>query len=86
MTIEIRQPELEALIQQRLKNSGFQNAEEVLLHALRSSPEPHKKRNDPHGKSLVDVCAMVRGLLTDEEIDTIFRRDPSPDRPGSGSH
>lgn len=81
MTIEIHQPETEALIQQRLRNGGFQNAEEVLLHALRSSPEPAKMPDALRGKSLLDVCGAVRGLLTDDEIDTLFRRDNSPDRP-----
>jgi hypothetical protein len=81
MVVEIRQPELEALIQQRLKDGGFRNAEEVLAHALRSSPEPRKASGKSGGKGLLAVCAEVRGLLTDEEIDTLFRRDRSTDRP-----
>jgi hypothetical protein len=81
MMIEIHQPELEALIQQRLKAGGFRNAEEVLAHALRSSPEPGKASDKAGGKNLLAVCAEVRGLLTDEEVDTIFRRDHSTDRP-----
>lgn len=39
MTIEIQQPELEALIQQRLNSGRFQNVEEVLIEALKSSRE-----------------------------------------------
>ncbi len=35
MTIEIHQPEIEALIQQRLQSGAFHDVEEVLLHALR---------------------------------------------------
>jgi len=27
------------------------------------------------GQTLIDVCAEVRGLLTDEEIDTLFARN-----------
>lgn len=81
MTIEIHQPEIEALIQQRLQSGGFENAEEVLVHALRSSPEPQRVRDRFLGKNLVEVCGMVRGLLTDEEVDSVFSRDPSPDRP-----
>ena len=38
MTIEIHQPELEALIQQRMATGRFQNVEDVLLSALKSSP------------------------------------------------
>jgi hypothetical protein len=32
------------------------------------------------GQALIDVCAEVRGLLTDEEIDTMFARNRSPSR------
>jgi hypothetical protein len=43
MTIEIHKPELEALIQERMKSGGFQNVEDVLLEALQSSPVAKKK-------------------------------------------
>ncbi|MFN0170485.1 MAG: hypothetical protein ACKV22_29035 [Bryobacteraceae bacterium] len=33
------------------------------------------------GQALVDACAEVRGLLTDEEIDTLFARNRSMSRP-----
>ncbi len=33
------------------------------------------------GQELIDACASVRGLLTDEEIDTLFSRSPSSARP-----
>jgi hypothetical protein len=33
------------------------------------------------GQELIDACAKVRGLLTDEEVDTLFRRNPSFARP-----
>jgi hypothetical protein len=38
MTIEIRKPELEALIRERMKRGTFQNVEDVLIQALKSSP------------------------------------------------
>lgn len=40
MTIEIHKPELEALILERMGEGAFQSVEDVLLHALRSSPPP----------------------------------------------
>jgi hypothetical protein len=40
MTIEIHRPEIEALILQRMEIGGFQDVEEVLLHALKSAPLP----------------------------------------------
>lgn len=42
MTIEITRPEIEALIQQRLQSGAFQNVEDVILEALRSSQTSKK--------------------------------------------
>ena len=33
------------------------------------------------GQALIDAFADIRGLLTDEEIDRMFTRNPSPARP-----
>lgn len=38
MTIQITKPEVEALINQRLQNGGFKDAEDVVWQALQSSP------------------------------------------------
>ena len=35
----------------------------------------------PEAKNLFELFAPVRGLLTDEEVDAIFSRNPSPSRP-----
>jgi hypothetical protein len=37
MTIEIHKPELEALIRERMKSGGFENVEDALMQALKSS-------------------------------------------------
>jgi Arc/MetJ-type ribon-helix-helix transcriptional regulator len=37
MTIEITRPELEALIQERLRSGGFEDAQDVILSALRAA-------------------------------------------------
>jgi hypothetical protein len=37
MNIEITRPEVEALIQQRLKSGGFKDPQDVIFHALRFS-------------------------------------------------
>jgi hypothetical protein len=42
MTIEITRLEIEALIQQRLHTGAFQNVEDVILEALRSSQTSKK--------------------------------------------
>jgi hypothetical protein len=80
MTIEIHRPELEALIRGRMNNGGFHDVEDVIMQALRSAPAPEP----PHrrtGQELVDVCAKVRGLVTNEEVDTLFSRTHSFSRP-----
>lgn len=33
------------------------------------------------GQALIDACAKVSGLLTDDEVDTLFSRNPSFARP-----
>lgn len=38
MTIEIHEPELEAMIQQRIDSGAFQSVEDVLMQALKSLP------------------------------------------------
>jgi hypothetical protein len=43
MTIQIRKPELEALIMERLKSGGFENIEDVLLQALQSALIPMER-------------------------------------------
>ncbi|HTU44870.1 MAG TPA: hypothetical protein VMF91_07400 [Bryobacteraceae bacterium] len=81
MTIEIHQPEIEALIQQRLQTGAFHDVEDVLLHALRTSKPPAARPAASDAKNLVELFEPVRGLLTDEEIDVMFSRNPSAGRP-----
>jgi Arc/MetJ-type ribon-helix-helix transcriptional regulator len=72
MTIEIQQPELEALIQQRMASGRFGSVEEVLMAALKLAPEPEERR--PAGrKSLAQLFAEspFRGMNME------FPRDPS---------
>ncbi len=82
MSIEIHQPEIEALIQQRMASGAFHNVEEVLIYALKSAPptdKPAHKQTAPN-ETLEEMFTKIRGLLTDEEVDTLFKRDRSPGR------
>jgi hypothetical protein len=81
MTIEINKPELEALIQRRLQSGAFQNVEDVLLQALKSS-EPKAENPDPkapahNAKNLVELFANspFAGLDMDFERDKDMGRE-----------
>ena len=50
-------------------------AREAQVPVAEAGPQPRT------GQALIDVCAEVRGLLTDEEIDTMFARNRSMSRP-----
>ena len=83
MTLEITRPETEARIQRYLQSGQFHDLDELLTKALDALPEPAALLNTHavQAANLVELFEPVRGLLTDEEIDTIFRRNRSPSRP-----
>jgi hypothetical protein len=85
MTLEISRPETEARIQRYLQSGQFHDLDELLTKALDALPEPEAAEPTPPerrtGQELIDACAKVRGVLTDEEVDTLFRRNPSFARP-----
>jgi hypothetical protein len=51
---------------------------EIVVREAHAAPEPPSQRT---GQELIDACAKVRGLLTDEEVDTLFSRTHSFGRP-----
>lgn len=81
LTLEIR-PEVEAELARQAAGQGRtieSVAAGLLEEAVRLPAEPPATGRG--GQSLIDACAEVRGLLTDEEIDRMFRRNPSTARP-----
>ena len=52
--------------------------QEIVVREAHVSPESLPRRT---GQELIDACSKVRGLLTDEEVDTLFSRKPSFVRP-----
>ena len=50
----------------------------LLEEAAHVRPERLPQRT---GQELIDACAKVQGLLADEEVDTLFSRNPSVARP-----
>lgn len=66
MTIEIHKPELEALINERLRSGAFDNVEDVLMQALQGSPLPTKKETRT-GADL--VAAMQASPCKDIDLE-----------------
>lgn len=84
ITLDIR-PEIQAELARQAAASGCAleaHAARLLEEAVHvptvAEAPPTKRRT---GQSLVDVFADIRGLLTDEEVDRLFARDPSTARP-----
>ena len=70
--IQITRPDVEALIERRLRSGAFKDAEDVVMRALQSSPDEPAV---PPTKSIVELFAPLRGL------DLDFDRNPSTGRP-----
>jgi Arc/MetJ-type ribon-helix-helix transcriptional regulator len=84
MTLEITRPETEARIQRHLQSGQFNDLDDLLTKALDALPEPETAATPPErrtGQALIDAVAEIRGLLSDEEIDRMFSRNPSTARP-----
>jgi hypothetical protein len=81
MTIEIRSLEAEAIIRRRISAGGFKDAEEVIIHALKSFPAeetPAAAPRRPVGrKSLAQLFAdsPFKGLDIDFEREPDHGRD-----------
>lgn len=70
MTIHITKPEVEALINVRLRSGAFKDAEDVILQALQTSPEAVAVSRY---KSLTEMFEAAQGL--GDDLD--FSRNPS---------
>ncbi len=79
ITVDIR-PEVQAELARQAAAQGRAleaYAARLLEEAAHVSPETAFRT----GQELLDASAKVRGLLTDEEVDTLFRRTSSLSRP-----
>lgn len=84
MTIEIHNPEVEQIVNDAVLSGRYGSIEAVLSEAVLSwrnrqaaTPESFPSRSPGKKGSLLDACAMVRGLTDDAD----FSRDPSLGRP-----
>lgn len=84
MTITLDlQPEIERglLAQAQARGVSLTDyAQEVLAREAKAAEAP-PVANASEAKNLFDLFAPVRGLLTDEEVDTLFKRNSSLGRP-----
>jgi hypothetical protein len=86
ITLHIR-PEVQAELarQAALQGRPIESVASALLEGAvqpvsagpAAAPPPERRT----GQVLIDAFADIRGLLTDEEIDQMFRRNPSTARP-----
>jgi hypothetical protein len=83
MTIEIQDPELEALILDRMQSGAFQSIEDVLLRALKSfAPQPEHgvaPAKTVSGRTGADLVAAFQASPY-KEIDLEPARFPMPVR------
>ena len=80
ITLDIR-PEVQAELARQGASQGRAIeavATELPKEAVHTRERAPERRT---GQALIDAFAEIRGLLTDEEIDTISRRNPSTARP-----
>jgi hypothetical protein len=80
ITLDIR-PEVQAELARQAASQGLA-LEAVAASLLEEAVHlPVPAGSVVAAKDLVELSAPVRGLLTDEEIDLIFSRNPSTGRP-----
>jgi len=80
ITVDVR-PEVEAELARQAAARGRAieaHAATLLEEAVHLPAERLLRRT---GQELIDACAKVRGLLTNEEVDTLISRNPSFARP-----
>jgi hypothetical protein len=81
ITLDIR-PEVQAELARQAAARGRAleaHAASLLEEAVHVSVEPSRQKRT--GQELIDASAKVRGLLTNEEVDTLFSRTSSFARP-----
>ncbi len=70
MTIEIHQPELEALIRDRMASGNFASIEEVLRDALETAPPPTPEaESSPFRSGAELVAALMRMPYKDVDLE-----------------
>ena len=76
-------PHQEQAIQAAIHAGVIRSVEEFVDSAIAYLPRPMPVayKRAAQATNLIDLFEPVRGLLTDEEVDALFKRNPSPGRP-----
>ena len=77
LTLDL-QPEIERSLLAQAQAKGVSltaYAQEALAREAKIAAVPPRRRT---GQELIDVCAQVRGLLADDDVDELFRRNRLP--------
>ena len=74
------QPDIERGLLARAQAKGISLAD-FAQEVLAREALPVEQKGTGTGRDLIEAGASVRGLFTDEEIDPLFRRNPSVSRP-----
>ena len=82
ITLDIR-PEVQAELarQAAVQGRAVEAVAAALLEEAVHVPEASPAKAPATGRTrqdLIDICAKIRGLLTDDEIDRLSSRNPSP--------
>jgi hypothetical protein len=82
MNLEIHKPELVQRVNAQIQSRHLHDADELIEQALDALDEKSPAPASPaEPKNLVELFAPLRGLFTDEEVDTLFSRNRSTARP-----
>jgi hypothetical protein len=82
MTIQLDlQPDVERGLLAQARLHGMTLQEYIQQIVTREAHRPPTASASRPAANLVELSEPVRGLLTDEEVDTLFRRDSSISRP-----
>ena len=80
ITIDLKS-EIESGLLAQAKAKGVSLTDYVKEIVAREACVPKPETSTPRtGQSMIDVCAEIGGVLTDEEIDTVFARNRSLSR------
>jgi hypothetical protein len=82
MTIQLDlAPDVERGLLAQAERHGVSLEEYVEEIITREAHRPPSAMAGREAANLIELSEPVRGLLSDEEVDTLFRRSPSSSRP-----